>query len=118
MLQQSDTSIGIITFASTDIWSYSTFSSAIHQVYAENNGYIYRPFHDSSSYETNDMRWIKVKIMEEAIHPVLGWARNLKYLMWIDADAIIVDMSLRIEKIFAKYPKAHFIACKGMFSQV
>lgn len=110
--------VGIISFATTDIWSYSTFSSSVHQAYAENNNYIYQSYHDSSLYDTNDMRWVKVKIIEEAIHPELGRARNMKYVMWIDADALIVDMNLRIEKVFDDYPEAHFIACAGMIISI
>lgn len=105
--------VGIITFASSDIWSYSVYSSAIHQAYAEHNGYIYRCFDDGSIYDTTDMRWVKVKVVEEAMHPANGWARDLKYLMWIDADALVVDLSLRIEQIFQDFPRAHFIACTG-----
>ena len=103
--------VGLVTYATRDIWNYSTYSFAVNEVYAEANGYVMKHLDESSSphYDLYDSRWNKVKILEEALDPVDGWARHLEWLVWLDADAIVLDMDLRIEKIVASYPYANVL---------
>jgi hypothetical protein len=83
----------------------------VNEVYAEANGYVMKHLDESSSphYDVYDSRWNKVKILEEALNPANGWARHLDWLVWLDADAIVLDMDLRIEKIVASYPYANVL---------
>jgi len=104
--------IGIVTFATRDIWNYSAYAFAVNEAYAEHNGYILQHLDPESgpSYDTYDARWSKVKILEDAIDPIVGWARNLDFVMWVDADFIFLDMGLRLEKVAEEFPNAHVIA--------
>jgi hypothetical protein len=52
---------------------------------------------------------IKVKILAEALDPDRGWARDLDYVVWIDADIIILDMGLRLELVAADNADADFL---------
>lgn len=100
----------LVTYATPDIWEYTVYSLAINEIYAEHNGYIMRHLDPSTSdYDKKDARWNKVKILEEAIDPDHGWARDLNYIMWVDADLVIMDMGLRLEKVAAEYPLAHIL---------
>ena len=109
--------IGIVTYSTSDIFDYSSYSFAVNEAYSEHNGYILKLIdnlnnnnnNDDDIYETNDPRWNKVKILEMAIDPMNGWAKDLDYVMWIDADLIFLDMNLRIEQVAASYPKAHIL---------
>ena len=102
--------IAIVTYATKEIWDYTAYSLAVNEAYAEMNGYIMIHLDPSDSdYDKNDARWNKVKILEEAIHPDRGWARDMDYVMWIDADLIFLDMGLRIEMVAAAHPTAHVI---------
>lgn len=102
--------VGLVTYATSDIWDYTAYSLAVNEAYAEQNGYIMVHLDEKTSdYDGIDARWNKVKILEEAIDPDTGWARDLDYIMWIDADLVILDMGLRLEKVAAAYPKAHVI---------
>ena len=100
----------LVTYATPDIWDYTAYSLAVNEVFAEHNGYIMRHLDPGTSdYDKKDARWNKVKILEEAIHPDYGWARDLDYIMWVDADLVIMDMGLRLEKVAAEFPKAHIL---------
>jgi len=100
--------LGMVTYATEDIWDYTVYTLAINQIYAEQNGYIMRHMDPgTSNYEPFDARWNKVKILEMAIDPITGWARDLTYVMWLDADLVVLDMGMRMEQIVADYPKAH-----------
>ena len=102
--------VGLVTYATKDIWDYTAYSLAAMEAYAEHNGYIMLHLDPgSSNYEPKDARWNKVKILEEAIHPETGWARDLDYVAWVDADIIFLDMGLRLEQVAAANPKAHII---------
>lgn len=105
--------IGIVTYSTSDIFDYSSYSFAVNEAFAEHNGYILKLIDNLNTnddiYDKDDPRWNKVKILEMAIDPVSGWAKDLDYVMWIDADLIFLDMNLRIEQIAASYPKAHIL---------
>ena len=102
--------VAMVTYATPDIWDYTAFSLAINEVYAEHNGYIMRHLDPSTSdYDKKDARWNKVKILEEALDPDTGWARDLNFVMWVDADLVVMDMGLRLEKVAAEYPHAHIL---------
>ena len=50
-----------------------------------------------------------MKALEEALEPEKGWGRNLDWIVWLDADAIILDMNMHIEKVAASRPNAHIL---------
>ena len=102
--------VGIVTYATENIWDYTAFSLAVNEAFAEHNGYIMLHLDPvSANFDQFDARWNKVKILEEALHPERGWARDLDYVMWVDADLIFLDMGLRIEQVAAAHPKAHVL---------
>ena len=104
-------------FAVPDIMKYAAYHAGIITAYAEQNNYMYRfltsdtPGHSAQELEPADVRWNKVKLLIQALDPEIGWAREMKYIVWIDADAIILDMGMKLEKIAEEqYPRADFIA--------
>jgi hypothetical protein len=109
--------VGIVSYATTNIWNYSALSFGVNEFYAEHNNYLFVMLDPiRANYDENDSRWNKVKILEDALHPATGWGRHLDYLMWVDADLIFLDMGLRLEKVAAEYPSAHLIASAGNHS--
>lgn len=69
--------VGIVTYSTSSIFDYSSYSFAVNEAYAQHNGYIMKLFDDSISgdddvYEKEDPRWNKVKILEIAIDPDTG----------------------------------------------
>lgn len=102
--------VGIVTYATKDIWDYTAFSLAVNEAYAEHNGYIMLHLDPATAkFDDYDARWNKIKILEQALDPETGWARDLDYVMWVDADLIFLDLGLRLEQVAAEHPKAHVI---------
>lgn len=119
--------VGLFTFGTTNIWGYSAFSFAINEIYAEQNGYIMKHFDENSLPLTSesdvgldvenmaidqydkDSRWNKVLLLRRSIDTVHGWAKELDYVMWIDADAVIMDVNMQIEAIMADHPHADIV---------
>jgi tetratricopeptide (TPR) repeat protein len=103
-------SVGLVTFASSNIWDYSAFSLAVNGAYAERNGYIMRHVDPSmSNPEPTDARWSKVALLSEALDPHGGWGRDLDYVVWFDADLVVLDLDLRMEAVAAAHPRAHVL---------
>lgn len=98
------------SFSVKDIGEFSTFHIAILSMFARHRGYEYRSYRSDSQPLGEDFRWYKIKLMSEALDPVHGWAKNADYLVWIDADAIVMDFELSIEDIGNQHPEAHLIA--------
>lgn len=106
--------VGIVTFGTDNIKNYTAFSYAVNAAYADHNNYILHLSDPATSnFDTYDSRWSKVKILEDALDPDHGWARDLDYVMWVDADLIFLDMGMRLEKIAADHPAAHFFSSAG-----
>jgi len=107
-LQYGTAKIGIVTFATKNIWDYTTYSYGIGQIYAEHHGYVFKHLDENSkgseSFDPRDSRWNKIKVLEQAL---VGWGKNLDYIMWVDADIAILDMGLSIEDVVATNPSAH-----------
>jgi len=100
-------------FAVPDIWEYGAYHAAVVAAYAEHNGYSYRLMTPATSgnAEPLDPRWNKVRLLEQALDMQSGWAKDAEFIAWIDADAIVVDMGMKIEAIFHdQYPRAHMLA--------
>ncbi len=93
-LRQDGTAhIGIVTFATKNIWEYTTYSFGIDQVYAEHRGYIFTHLNETSegreAFDSRDSRWNKIKILEQTLN---GWGKDMDYIMRIDADVTILDI--------------------------
>lgn len=118
---QSGTSVSLVTYLDSeqgssfdipDIIKFGSYMLANTAAYAEQNNYRFRWLNakTGSNYQPGDARWNKVKIIETALDPVSGWAKDSEFLVWLDADAIVIDLGLKIEEIGAQYPQADFIA--------
>lgn len=129
--------LAMVTYATSEITNYSAYSFAINLAYAQHNGYslLYLDDNSGANYEPTDARWNKVKILEQALlspsnraassrrsirssggeEDILlqGWASTADYLIWLDADLVILDFNLRIEQLATAYPHAHILACAG-----
>eukprot|EP01036_Dinobryon_divergens_P031787 gene31787-41255_t len=69
-------SIGIVTYATFDIWNYAAYAVAVNAAFAEFNGnYLFKlldPNTTSGNFDYYDSRWNKVSILRDAIHPDHG----------------------------------------------
>lgn len=103
--------ISIVSYITNNILKYGTLSAAINMIYSLNNNYkfsIETP-ETGSEYFPEDQRWNKVKILQEAINPDYGWAKDSEYIVWLDSDLIFLDLGMKIEDIGLKYPTSHII---------
>lgn len=111
--------LGIVTYATRNIWDYAAYAMAVNAVYAEHNGYSLTILDESGgSLEDSDSRWNKVAILERALHPTHGWAQDVDFLVWIDADFVFLDFNFRLESVVseAQNLKAHIFVSAGKMS--
>ena len=103
--------LGIVTFASSNIWEYSAYSLAVNGLYAELNGYAMKHFDPSmTNPEPLDSRWSKIALLIDALEDSTAWGRSMDYVVWFDADLIVLDLQLRLESVAAASPQAHILA--------
>eukprot|EP01031_Cornospumella_fuschlensis_P034412 gene34412-41651_t len=91
-----------------DITLFRPFQIGVVGAYAEHHQYKFcsHTTIQPSDVDEEDFRWHKVRLMYEALD---SYAKNVEYLVWIDADAIILDFSLDIQQQAASHPEADVI---------
>ena len=101
--------IGFVYFYTPNIYSYAKYSLLNLLSYAEKNNYtviIYdKPLNDDVA-----MCWNKIATIIENL-------KNFKYLVWIDADAIIVNFDIKIESFIEKYQGYDLYLCEDIVKQ-
>eukprot|EP01041_Mallomonas_annulata_P003385 gene3385-6715_t len=97
--------VGILTRATPEIYNYAAYSLLNMAIYADINSYLLLPLYPDSSQRDYSLHRKIVPIVE-ALENV---AEDVDYLVWMDADVIILDLNMRIEQIAARYPKAHLL---------
>jgi tetratricopeptide (TPR) repeat protein len=63
-------------------------------------------------YNSGDERWNKIMILRTGL---LTWARSFDYLIWIDADAIVLNFRFHFDDLIARHPTADLIASSENF---
>ncbi|KAJ1436071.1 hypothetical protein B484DRAFT_263397, partial [Ochromonadaceae sp. CCMP2298] len=113
LAQGPSLSVGIVTFATRSIWSYAAYAFAVNFAYAQHNGYsivlMDETTVDAAAVDA-DSRWTKVRVLLDALDPLTGWAKDMDYLVWVDADLVFLDFQLRLEQLAAEFPRAHILA--------
>ena len=105
-----DFKIGIVSFATSDIFDYAAYSFAVNEAFAENNHHIFKVANETAANYDPDSRWSKVMILSEALDVDSDWAKDLDYIMWVDADLVFVNMHFSLQEIVASVPNADIIA--------
>jgi hypothetical protein len=107
----------VVTYVTQSIYEYAAYALAINSAYAEHNHYLYQILtQKDAAYEPSDARWNKVKILENAIESENGWAKDVTYVVWVDADLAILDLGMKIEMIGSQYPQADLIMSEDLDS--
>lgn len=128
--------VALLSRATDNIYSYAAYSLFIQATYAQHNGYMYLPgaFYAADGDKKNDdYRYhrklspiiealsapmeMKVKGTQKKVMTG-GEAYFSDYLVWMDADAVPLNMSLRFEQLAAAHPKAHILASKDSSSMI
>ena len=101
--------IAFVYFYTPNIFSYAKHSILNILSYAEKHNYaviIYdQPFNNDVS-----MCWNKIVTIIENL-------KNYQYLVWMDADAIIVNPNTKIESFIEKYPGYDLYLCEDIIIQ-
>ena len=106
----SSSKIGLVTYTTKNILGYSAYSLAINAAYAAHRVYRHKILtpEDGAGYEPADERWNKVKILADALSPTEGaWSQHfdgVDYVVWMDADLVVVDFEFNVEDIVSQYP--------------
>lgn len=106
--------LGIIFYSTEGISDYASYSLAVTMEYAKHHGYHLLAYNESTgNFDGNDHRWNKVRLLYEAIHPVTGIARYWDYIVWVDADLIVLDFELNLDHIISSSVHTHGLYNKG-----
>ena len=77
------------------ICDYGNFASSNHLEYANKHGYSYiKEIVDNDKYPDWHPTWIKIDVL-------LKYLNLFDYLVWIDADAVFVNMEISIESLIS-----------------
>ncbi|RYY73451.1 hypothetical protein EON63_20070 [archaeon] len=103
--------IGVVTYVTADIISYSCYTLALTFAFAIHNHYTlhildeYSILDDMDAY---DVRWNKVNALLQGMSEG-GFAWDVDYLLWVDADLVFLDLDYSIQSLVTKYSDAHII---------
>jgi len=68
-------------------------------------------------YYSNDERWNKVKILMNSIHPDSGWGRDYDYVVFLDADLVVLDLKYDLRELVKAHDWAHMLASRDTETQ-
>ena len=120
--------VSILSRATDNIYNYASYSLFLQSTYAQLNGYIYLPtsFYDDQSVDDYQYHR-KLSPMIQALsapqrtsdgtlHGGEGYFSD--YLVWMDADVVMLNLGFRFEVLAATYPRAHIIVSRDSNSMV
>ena len=111
-MSDANSKLEIVSFSTDDIKKYSIYAHAVNAFYAEKNHHSIDFFDPSNyaDYDRIDTRWTKVKLLLDGVSNSSGsQTNNTEFLMWIDADAVFLDMNLRLEQYFISKPHVQIV---------
>jgi len=93
--------VAFVTYATENIRDYAAYSLSINAAYCETHKYEFRMLSPESGaeHDKRDQRWNKVRILLDALE---GWASDREFVIWLDADLVVLDHSFRIDKLLAQ----------------
>ena len=93
----------LVTYASDNIMGYARWSYAVQHAFAEWQGLpLYRRSPGSGhNFEPRDERWNKIKIVRDLMEE--DAVNEGSYVVWMDADLILLDLNWRLDDIIAMY---------------
>ncbi len=100
--------ITLLTYATANIHSYAKYSSSINKMYAIMHKYSFLTFSPAtgSEHDKMDQRWNRVKILLDLLS---ADPHGSEYFVWMDADLIVADFSLRLEDVILQHSSADVI---------
>lgn len=103
-----DQGIIFATFVSENINTYASNNLLFNMGYFQIKNYSVRILstHTGDDYYPADRRWNKIKAVPNAL---LQWAKNSSYLVFIDADLVILDPEFDAMNVISAYPSANLI---------
>jgi hypothetical protein len=113
----SDSAVRLLTFVSEGIVQYAAYAVGVNAAYAEHNSYKFDiNGHPDRPKMEDDARWNKVRLLWEAVNEDIkaSTIERQKYVVWLDADLVVLDMSMRIELVAAQNPKADIIMSRDI----
>lgn len=109
----------MVTFITKDIVSYANYSLLLNGFYASLHNFDFFVVESESGgpmeLDPYDARWNKVKILHYAISHHSSWSSHCDYVLWIDADWIVLDMNWSIAGLVSANPDAHILTSAGKF---
>lgn len=114
-------SLAIVTYATNSSTHYSAYAVAINTIYALTHGYRMVVLGDQLGVKyahesTADPRWNKISILQASLDAESGWARDCDYVLWLDSDLVVLDVTLDFTEIGARHPHADIIMSRDMAS--
>lgn len=103
--------IAIVTYYSPNIASYASYALAINTAYAEHQGYEFYALspETGSNFEPADQRWNRVKIMDDALNTKNGWLKDVDYIIWLDADLVMINFAFQFRDLIKKHKNVDII---------
>lgn len=103
--------IAFVSYATESIYSYASYAFAVNQAYVESQGQIMRLVDPASNnFEPRDVRWNKVKILQNALS---SWALDCDFIVWLDADLILLDLFMDLSDVISQYPAGELWVSKS-----
>jgi len=96
------------TFASENILAYAGSNALVNSLYLRqrNSDYFILSERTGDDHFPADRRWNKIKAIANGLQ---SWAHNSSFLVFMDADLVILDPYFDVLSIIAQYPSANLI---------
>jgi hypothetical protein len=124
--------IAFITRATENIHNYAAYSIFSQAIYTNLRGYAFIPILTNTSiYSTFNEDYLYYRKLSPILEAISGIKKSTRindknsydildngdnnaafhsdYIVWLDADLIVIDLNMKIENLIGKYPEAHIM---------
>ncbi len=97
----------VATYISTGIQDYASYFLLNNAIYSHYQGYPMKVLTDESdNYAPDDRRWNKIPAIRDGLS---SWAKLADYVVFMDADLMVINHALNLTHIILQYPEANII---------
>lgn len=117
-VNEIESTVSVVTFVSDNILEYANYALFVNMIHSEHQHYNFHVMskNNKQNFQSSDPRWNKIKILSSGIDSTDGWAKKSEYLVWLDADLIMLDMGMDFSKIGDAFPDQDIFLSKDIDS--
>eukprot|EP01038_Epipyxis_sp_PR26KG_P013665 gene13665-18337_t len=109
-----DLKLVFLTRSTSDIYTYSLYSLFLQSIYCYYNNYVLLPLFTDSKLED----YLYHRKLTNILETLNSYGFMIDYIIWLDADLILLDFNFSIRDLIIRYENSHIIISADVSTMV